>query len=632
MPVCVWALLDAKPVYAKCGAEMGVIMKKYRLLLAAFLVSAILTSFCVFDSYFHWGTLENLNYAMEDFLFQRPESLEERKIVILGIDQEALDFFGPLPWTRDIYGDAIAILNEDPDHSPSVIGIDVLFNGYKDEDSDSYLAETAGLVDNVVVSSIASFTSEIENLEDGSFYVNDFVIENYEEPYEELKSAASSGFTNCMLGRDGIVRNGQLSLKLPSGEKKDSFSYQIYKKYAEQNGLPLNLESKIKTNSRYQWYLPFSSYPEGYEEHSIASLFTGELAASELEGLIVLIGAYAQGLQDSFFTAADHSVKMYGVEIHANMIQAMIDQNFKKYASQGIQFFIFFFVIAGCIIAFRKLTISLSTLLWLLAGIGYIVISRVCYGKGLIIQVIYIPFFVTAVYVAEVGINYVIAAREKQRTLSIFKRYAAPQVVDEIMRIGPDALELGGKMTDIACLFVDIRGFTPMSEALKPPQVVDVLNTYLTLTNDCIMKNQGTLDKFIGDATMAIYNAPIPLEDYIFKAVKTAWDMKQKAEELGMQLKEKYGREVSFGIGVHCGQAVVGNIGTKMRMDYTAIGDTVNTAARLESNAKAGEILISKDVYEALKGRIEVTSYGTSIKLKGKSDSFEIFRVDGVIG
>lgn len=171
-----------------------------------------------------------------------------------------------------------------------------------------------------------------------------------------------------------------------------------------------------------------------------------------------------------------------------------------------------------------------------------------------------------------------------------------------------------------------------MSEALEPTQVVDVLNTYLNLTNDCIMNNEGTLDKFIGDATMAIFNAPLPLEDYVYKAVKCAWEMTQRAEEIGKELREKYSREVSFGIGVHCGKAVVGNIGTKMRMDYTAIGDTVNTTARLESNAKAGEILISKEVYERLKDRIEVTSYGTSIKLKGKSEGFEVYRVDKLLG
>lgn len=607
-------------------------LKKYRLFFIAAAVAALLTSFCFFDSYLHWGTLENLNLNLEDYFYQRPESLEKRQIVILGMDEEALEYFGPLPWARDIYGDTIALLNEDPEQAPAVIGIDVLFAGTREEESDAYLTEAAGILDNVVIGSSAAFTSEIEESKDGSFSVNDFVVETYEEPFEELKEVTSCGFTNNMLDRDGIVRSALLSMELPSGEKKNSFSYEIYKKYAKQHGLPENLEEKIKMNSRYQWYLPYSSYPEGYEEYSVAALFTGELEASELKDCIVLIGAYAEGLQDSFFTAAEHSIKMNGVEIHANIIQAMLDQNFKGYVRSDVQFVFLFLILTGCIILFRKMKILWSSLLWIGVTGAYIGLTQICYAHHMLLQIIYIPLLATTVYVAEVGINYVIAARERRRTVSIFKRYVAPQVVDEIFKAGTNALDLGGKLTDIACLFVDIRGFTPMSEALEPVQVVDVLNTYLTLTNDCIINNQGTLDKFIGDATMAIYNAPLPLDDYIYKAVKTAWEMKQGAQELGKKLQEKYGREVSFGIGVHCGPAVVGNIGTKMRMDYTAIGDTVNTAARLESNAKAQEILISKDVYEALKGRIEVTSYGTGIKLKGKSDSFEIFRVDQLLG
>ena len=192
-----------------------------------------------------------------------------------------------------------------------------------------------------------------------------------------------------------------------------------------------------------------------------------------------------------------------------------------------------------------------------------------------------------------------------------------------------DSIELGGEKTDIACLFVDIRGFTPMSEALSPEEVVGILNEYLGLTSSCIFNNDGTLDKFIGDATMAIFNAPLPLDDYIFKAVKTAMDIAQGSEELSKKLLEKFGKTISFGIGVNCGPAVVGNIGTQKRMDYTAIGDTVNTAARLESNAKPGQVLISKAVYDALSGRIEATSIG-EIPLKGKSKGIEVFVVEKI--
>lgn len=208
-------------------------------------------------------------------------------------------------------------------------------------------------------------------------------------------------------------------------------------------------------------------------------------------------------------------------------------------------------------------------------------------------------------------------------------KYVAPQVVDEISKKGEFHMVLGGENRHIAVLFVDIRGFTPMSENLEPEQIVEILNEYLSLTTNSIFKNGGTLDKFIGDATMAVFNAPFDLEDYIYKAVCTARDIAAGSAELQERLMKRFGKSISFGIGVNCGNAVVGNIGCEFRMDYTAIGDTVNTAARLESNAGKGQILISQEVYEAVKDRVQVTEVGV-IPLKGKSNGVFVYQLDHV--
>ena len=190
---------------------------------------------------------------------------------------------------------------------------------------------------------------------------------------------------------------------------------------------------------------------------------------------------------------------------------------------------------------------------------------------------------------------------------------------------------MGGKQCDIAVLFVDIRGFTAMSEALEPAQVVEILNRYLSLTTDCVMRRHGTLDKFVGDCTMAIWNAPLPQKDYVLLACQAALDMVEGSRALGEELLARWGRTVSFGVGVHCGPAVVGNIGAPMRMDFTAIGDTVNTAARLEANAPAGCVYISRAVADALQGRVRATSLGDGIRLKGKAEGFEILTLGGLL-
>ena len=169
-----------------------------------------------------------------------------------------------------------------------------------------------------------------------------------------------------------------------------------------------------------------------------------------------------------------------------------------------------------------------------------------------------------------------------------------------------------------------------MSEGLEPDKIVEILNEYLALTTSAIFKNGGTLDKFIGDATMAVFNAPFDLDDYIYRAVCTARDIAAGSEELEKRLMERFGKSVSFGVGVNCGEAVVGNIDCEFRMDYTAIGDTVNTAARLESNAKRGQILISEAVYERVKERVKVTEVGV-IPLKGKSNDVFVYQLDEVM-
>jgi adenylate cyclase len=240
-----------------------------------------------------------------------------------------------------------------------------------------------------------------------------------------------------------------------------------------------------------------------------------------------------------------------------------------------------------------------------------------------------LPLIALVSYVYAIAINYITEKARKQKVLNAFRKYVAPQIVEEISKKGEFEIELGGRNRDIAVLFVDIRGFTTMSEALEPETVVEILNEYLSLTTKAIFDNSGTLDKFVGDATMAVFNSPFDLEDYVFKAVCAAMDIVKGGEELEKVLFEKYGRSVGFGVGVNCGPAVVGNVGCDFRMDYTAIGDTVNTSARLEANAKKGQVLISDEVYRRLEGRIEVKEVG-ELALKGKSKGFMVYEVVSV--
>lgn len=196
-------------------------------------------------------------------------------------------------------------------------------------------------------------------------------------------------------------------------------------------------------------------------------------------------------------------------------------------------------------------------------------------------------------------------------------------VVSTIVKGGEEALKLGGQKKDIAVLFVDIRGFTPMSEGLEPEKIVEILNSYLEITTQAVFMQNGTVDKFMGDATMALFNAPLDLDDYVFRAVKCGLHMASLSAKLEEEILQQTGKKVGFGIGINCGEVVIGNVGSSKRMEYTAIGSVVNTAARLESMAKAGEVIISPEIYERLKGRIFTESLG-KYQLKGISEPMEV--------
>lgn len=591
--------------------------------------AVVLICSAVFTAAALLGLFYNLDQLFADRIYQTPEALDGN-VIVIGIDERALEDIGPYQtWDRDIMAMALEALNADPDCRPAVIGVDVLYTGETDPDLDAYLVEAAGACDNVVTASVANFGTELVSEDTGVFYLEDYAVLSYEEPYEALRSVTTQGHINAMYDADGVLRHSILEIDLPDGRTVPSFAYAIYQKYAETLGLKETLE--IPTDSLHRFYVDYSALPGGfYDEISVSDLLAGDFSPEFFDEKIVLIGPYAAGLSDYVTTAIDRAELMYGVEYQANVINQMIRQDFKREVSDLPQAVILFLLSAACLWFFLGRKLRYTVPVWFLAAGGSILAVGILYNAGYVLHPLWLPLTVTVFFAGSMAFNYTQAAWEKRKISNTFKRYVAPEIVSELLREGTDSLELGGKLCDIAVLFVDIRGFTTMSEILTPQEVVSILNRYLSLTTDCIMKNHGTLDKFVGDCTMAIWNAPIQQEDYVMNACRAALDMVEGSKALSRELLEKFGRTVSFGIGVHCGSAVVGNIGAEMRMDFTAIGDTVNTSARLEANAPAGKIYVSRDVVDRLGSRIQTTSLGDGISLKGKSQKLEIFLLEGI--
>jgi PAS domain S-box-containing protein len=207
-----------------------------------------------------------------------------------------------------------------------------------------------------------------------------------------------------------------------------------------------------------------------------------------------------------------------------------------------------------------------------------------------------------------------------------FERYVAPRVVEQLLS-DPSNVQLGGVRMEVTALFADIRGFTSYSEKVDPEILVEVLNRHLTLAADAILAEEGTLDKFMGDAVMAIFNAPLPQPDHVLRAVRTALTMQRTIAEMHAHLPAD--ERLSFGIGITTDQAVIGNVGSATIHNYTAIGDSVNTAQRLQTHAKPGQILLNTTAYERVREHVIGRELGL-VQLKGHSEPDRVFEVLGL--
>ena len=211
----------------------------------------------------------------------------------------------------------------------------------------------------------------------------------------------------------------------------------------------------------------------------------------------------------------------------------------------------------------------------------------------------------------------------RQQISDLFGRYLAPRVVDQILQ-DPASVRLGGTRQEVTILFADIRGFTTISEHRAPEEIVSILNGYLELATREILAELGTLDKFLGDGVMAIFNAPVKVADHEAAAIRAGLAMRAALASMPAH----FPHEVGYGIGIHTGEAIVGNIGTAELMNYTAIGDSVNVAARLQTEARLGEVLISGTTWQRVAGRFHVEFLGER-PVKGRTQPVSIYRVLG---
>src|SRR3989339_1487128 len=559
-----------------------------------------------------FGVFQTLEYKSYDYRIRnRMANIISDKIVIAAIDENSLEHLGRWPWDRSIQARMIQKLTR---AGAKTIGVDILFIEKSNEQSDTALEEA--------VKESKRCVNEL------LFEIDRGIPKKQKLPISGIaKYSIGIGFPNVFPEIDGVVRKVKPTIEY---QKKlyPHVSVSIASAYMEKpieellNNVPLDDNGEMLIN-----------YAGGFETFKYISYYDileGKINDEVLKDKIVLIGYAAAGLGDRHVTPV--SPVMPGIETIANNVNAFINSDFISYSS-GLFGFLTIIVIGGILAFFLpKLSSWKSTFLVITVFVIWFLISRYYFvEKKVWVEYVPVTFLIFFSYLSITSWRFITEEKEKRWLKKAFGQYLSPLVINEIMK-NPDALALGGKRLEMTVLFSDIRGFTTISEASTPEGIVALLNEYLTKMTEIVFKYEGTLDKFIGDAVMAFWNAPIPQKDHTQRAVFCAIEMIEELKKLQEKWRAEKKPIIDIGIGINRGDMVVGNMGSIERMDYTVIGDNVNLGARLEGLNKEfrTHIIISESAYQIVKDIVKVKPLGTT-KVKGKEKPVEIYCVEGKI-
>jgi adenylate cyclase len=355
-------------------------------------------------------------------------------------------------------------------------------------------------------------------------------------------------------------------------------------------------------------------------------VIAGKIAPDAFRGKIVFVGATAPGLYD--LRASPYSQVNVGVETNANLTNAILQRRFFVHPGPWFLMLVLASIGLGCGRLLAVQSMLRGTLITVISGLLYSLAALTLFSSAALILPMASPLVALGLcYSSVMAYRFQTEYRERLRNRAYLDLYVTRQVADRILN-DPHAAELGGLRVDVSVLFSDIRGFTSMSEKMKPEEVVAILNEYFDRMVPVIMDGEGTLDKYVGDAIMGVWGAPIEQPDHARRAVRAGLGMLQELQELQVSWRERGLPAFDIGIGINSGEAVAGNIGSRKRAQYTVIGDTVNTASRLESLNKEMEthMIISEATYHLVEDLVEVRLL-PPVNVKGKAESLIVYEV-----
>ena len=613
----------------------------------------------------------------------------DRRIVILDIDEKSLAEIGRWPWPRSLMADIVAKLFEK--HGVAVLGFDVVWaerdassgidvldslaqgelkdvaafqNAYRERrarlDNDAMLAAAMkgrpvvlGYYFNAEENAVRVNALPAPVLPKGTFAGRDVRFERYRGYTGNLplyqRAAAGAGYFNPSVDADGVLRRVGMLLEYDDAYYEPLSLAVVRTLIALQTGKAPDIEpGYFPGQNRLEWLkvgnlvipvdesasalVPYRARRGGFQYVSLADVVKDRVKPGELKGKIALIGATAPGLEDLRATPVNASFP--GVEVHANLIAGIVDGELRQKPQYAMGAEVTLLVLSGVALA---MLIPLLSAFWatVAAAAGAAVLFGINFAfwqGGQVLPLAGLALMVAALYTVNMAYGYFVESRSRRQLAGRFGEYVPPELVDRMSR-DPQRYGMEPKSAELTILFCDVRGFTSISESLEPEALREYINEYLTTMSEIIRgRHRGTLDKYIGDAIMAFWGAPVEDPAHALNAVRAALDMQRACADLNARFQARGWPALRIGVGVNSGTVRVGDMGSRLRRAYTAMGDAVNVAARLEGLTKAyGVGILVGEATRSLAGGMAFREVDR-VRVKGKDEAVTIYQPLGPEG
>jgi len=608
-------------------------MKYFTHWTTAFITLFVLTYIGLQDP---WGK-QILRLKSFDYLLANEPATPSQDITIITIDEEAIEKYGQWPWPRNVLADLIVNLRQ---AQTGVIVMPILFSEADRFGHDQEFCITLGY-GSVIAQTGTTQKRTSKPVPRGVAKIGnplDFLYEwpGMTGPLPELANCSQGvGVINTAPEVDGVVRRVPLLMKIGDEVYPNMAIETIrvavgdpsYQVKADDFGVtamrvPAYATINTDTNARIwlRWNKEFKTISAASQDFSKAA------------GTTIIVALTAEGLSSVIATPTG---EQYDYVISANSLQTILDGETITRFDSLIELLLAFAV--GCVIvlicrysAYWFIAVALT--LGAVGGLNYVTMA---FADLVLFDITWILLTAFVVAFHSTFLRFILEFRLKQQIRKQFEKYLDPRQVAILVK-NPEKLKLGGERKEMSFLFMDIVGFTPISEYYKnkddPEGLVSVINDYLNRMSKIVLKNGGTIDKYMGDCIMAFWNAPLDCENHAEMAVKTAIECAEETDKIKAEFKEKGLPDINIGSGVNTGTCIVGNMGSEMRLDYSVIGDAVNLAARLEAatrnykdeNGKVTPLLYPSFTQEKLENiqSVEVDK----IKVKGKEELITIYK------